>query len=322
MQDGEVVVSEVHVDSDNMLMPDDPLLRLVPATLRKRLQVGRSRLLVDWFAFGKDVEEECGGDLALDDDGDLAVSRPRRRVTLQIDHFLSSTLEGVGLQVWKASLLLSDFLLDRGFEVLGSRGCLELGCGAGLCGLVAAAFADWVYCTDARDEVLALCQRNLNSNEAFYDALGADDQQPRAHVRRLDWAHGPPLKGEPPVGPWDWTSQDLDNLSRVRVFLAADVVYDDSLTDHLFDLLCRLATHEDQLVYLAQERRVNFSLSLLEVASPAHTHLCHWLERLRGTGWRVDRLDTSFPQRLHPYSRDDYLELWRLQPPSTSVMPA
>lgn len=33
------------------------------------------------------------------------------------------------------------------------------------------------------------------------------------------------------------------------------MVYDDSLTDHLFDLLCRLATHEDQLVYLAQERR-------------------------------------------------------------------
>lgn len=48
------------------------------------LAVGRSRLLVDWFASGKDIEEECGGDLALDDDGDLAVRRPRRRVTLQI----------------------------------------------------------------------------------------------------------------------------------------------------------------------------------------------------------------------------------------------
>lgn len=48
------------------------------------LAVGRSRLLVDWFASGKEVEEECSGDLALDDDGDLAVPRPRRRVTLQI----------------------------------------------------------------------------------------------------------------------------------------------------------------------------------------------------------------------------------------------
>ncbi|CAN8002426.1 unnamed protein product, partial [Ixodes hexagonus] len=318
MQDDEVVVSEVHVDSDNMLIPDDPLLQLVPESLRGRLQVGRSRLLVDWSA-SEDAETACGGDLALDDDGDLAVPRPKRRVTLQIDHFLSSTLEGVGLQandpvqnerwsqVWKASLLLSDFLLHHGSQVLSERGCLELGCGAGLCGLVAAAFADWVYCTDARDEVLALCERNLALNEAFHEALGSGGGRSRALVRRLDWAQGPPVVAEPPRGPWDWGPEDMEGLGRVGVFLAADVVYDDSLTDHLFELLCCLATREDQLVYIAQERRVNFSLSLLEVASPAHAHLCHWLDRLKDTGWRVDRLDTSFPQYLHPYSRDDYL---------------
>lgn len=53
MQDGEVVVSEVHIDSDNMLMPDDPLLRLVPVTLRKRLQGRRSIDQIDFYSLSQ-----------------------------------------------------------------------------------------------------------------------------------------------------------------------------------------------------------------------------------------------------------------------------
>lgn len=66
-------------------------------------------------------------------------------------------------QVWKASLLLSDYLLHHGSELLRDTAVLELGCGAGLCGVVAAAFASWVCCTG---EV-----QYASSNLAVYETI-------------------------------------------------------------------------------------------------------------------------------------------------------
>lgn len=149
MQEGEVVVSEIHVDSDNILKADDPLLTLVPQQLRGPLRVAQSRLLVEWMPPRNppggtgDPQEE----LLVDQDGDLMLERPHYSTYLLLDHCLASGLPIVGLQVWKASLLLSDYLLHHGSELLRDTAVLELGCGAGLCGVVAAAFASWVCCT-------------------------------------------------------------------------------------------------------------------------------------------------------------------------------
>uniref|UniRef100_A0A224Z133 Protein containing Methyltransf 16 domain n=1 Tax=Rhipicephalus zambeziensis TaxID=60191 RepID=A0A224Z133_9ACAR len=218
MQEDEIVVSEVHVDSDNIVKnEDDPLLEMMPAALRSRLQVAQSRLHVKLDTDVKVVDPGC---LTLDKDGDLELSRARRSAQVLIDHCPATTLPTVGLQVWKAALVMSDFLLQRGREILRGKGIVELGSGVGLCGIVAAAFADYVYCTDVGEEVLHLCRRNLDQNEDFYDALAM--RQCPTKVRRLDWTKGPP-EMQTTTGAFAWSAEDLDNFRKAEIFLAADV---------------------------------------------------------------------------------------------------
>ncbi|XP_075557439.1 methyltransferase-like protein 22 isoform X4 [Dermacentor variabilis] len=228
------------------------------------------------------------------------------------DHCPATTLPTVGLQVWKAALVMSDFLLYRGRELLQGKGVVELGSGVGLCGIVAAAFADYVFCTDAWDEVLHLCQRNLDQNEDFYDAL--DMRQCPTRVRCLDWTKGLPQM-QTPEGAFAWSAEDSDDFEKAGIFLAADVVYDDRLTDCLFELLLKTVTRGNQTVYISLEKRVNFTLEDLDAASPSHIHFVQWLKKLQELGWKVRIVNLlSVPQYFGSYSRDSYLELWELRP--------
>ncbi|XP_075557436.1 methyltransferase-like protein 22 isoform X1 [Dermacentor variabilis] len=310
MQDDEIVVSEVHVDSDNIVKNDnDPLLDLMPEALRRRLQVTQSRLPVKWDV---DIKVVDPGHLTLDEDGDLELSRAGRSTQVLLDHCPATTLPTVGLQVWKAALVMSDFLLYRGRELLQGKGVVELGSGVGLCGIVAAAFADYVFCTDAWDEVLHLCQRNLDQNEDFYDAL--DMRQCPTRVRCLDWTKGLPQM-QTPEGAFAWSAEDSDDFEKAGIFLAADVVYDDRLTDCLFELLLKTVTRGNQTVYISLEKRVNFTLEDLDAASPSHIHFVQWLKKLQELGWKVRIVNLlSVPQYFGSYSRDSYLELWELRP--------
>ncbi|KAH9365425.1 hypothetical protein HPB48_003215 [Haemaphysalis longicornis] len=219
-------------------------------------------------------------------------------VGLQLPHIWSGT-------VWKAALVMSDFLLHRGRELLRGKGVVEFGSGAGLCGVVAAAFADYVICTDAWEEVLHLCGRNLKQNEAFYEAL--DVKPAPAKVRCLDWTKGLP-ETQTATGSFGWSASERDEFLKAEVFLAADVVYDDGLTDCLFELLLKGVTRAEQVVFIALEKRVNFTLDDLDVVSPSHAHFTRWLERLHERGWQVGTLDlSSIPQHFCGYSRDSYL---------------
>lgn len=220
MHENEIVVSEVHIDSDNIVKSeDDPLLKLMPEALRgRKALLAQSRLLVSWE---DDTELQVAdpGCLTLDDDGDLDLTRTRRSAQILLDHCPATTLPTVGLQVWKAALVMSDFLLHRGKELLQGKGVVEFGSGAGLCGVVAAAFAHYVICTDAWEEVLHLCCRNLKQNEAFYEAL--DVKPAPAKVKCLDWTKGTP-EMQTATGSFGWSASDTDELLKADVFLAAD----------------------------------------------------------------------------------------------------
>ena len=72
-----------------------------------------------------------------DSDGDL----PRRSDTLAertllLEHRLTTDLADVGLQVWRGSLLLSDYLLHH-HQHLCDKNILEVGSGTGLASIVA-----------------------------------------------------------------------------------------------------------------------------------------------------------------------------------------
>ena len=78
-------------------------------------------------------------ELECDSDGDLDL--PRRSDTLLerkllLEHRMTTELADVGLQVWRGSLLLSDYLLHH-HQHLCDKNILEVGSGTGLASIVA-----------------------------------------------------------------------------------------------------------------------------------------------------------------------------------------
>ena len=75
-----------------------------------------------------------------------------------------------GHAVWPVSKLIVAYLVEHKQELfIGSRPCLELGCGLGICGLAAAALgAKHVILTDGDVQVLLLAQEAVEANRALF----------------------------------------------------------------------------------------------------------------------------------------------------------
>lgn len=132
----------------------------------------------------------------FDADGDLVVrrrKRPRRRTEVLVRHECETPLAGVGMQVWRGALLLADYVVQHSAALRGST-VLELGCGCGLTGLVAARFASHVVLTDAPVRVLHNARHNAELNQSLM--CGNID------VRMLNW--------------FDHLDLLIDGLDRIR----------------------------------------------------------------------------------------------------------
>jgi len=70
----------------------------------------------------------------------------RRESAILIEHGKSTTLDKVGLQVWRGALLLADWVLHN-TKLLQSATVLELGSGTGLTSIAAAMVAKEVIST-------------------------------------------------------------------------------------------------------------------------------------------------------------------------------
>ena len=62
------------------------------------------------------------------------------------EHAMSTSLAGVGQQVWRGALLMCDYILSH-MDSLSGEAVLELGAGTGLVSLVSALTASQVFCT-------------------------------------------------------------------------------------------------------------------------------------------------------------------------------
>lgn len=82
--------------------------------------------------------------------------------------------------LWPASKILASFVARSAIIGPGAR-VLEIGCGLGLCGLVAAARGASVTLTDRSDDALALLAANAARNKLD------------VRVRRLDWDDPGPI---------------------------------------------------------------------------------------------------------------------------------
>ncbi|XP_066131016.1 methyltransferase-like protein 22 isoform X2 [Saccopteryx bilineata] len=297
---------------------------------------------------GADVTGQEGAGAQLDEDGDLDVVRRPRAPSdpdpvwplrdkvhpmiltqeedevlgdkaressthdiIRIEHTMATPLEDVGKQVWRGALLLADYILFQ-WDLFQGRTVLELGAGTGLASVVAATLAQTVYCTDVGADLLAMCQQNLALNSHLTGSGGSV-----VKVRELDWRKDELCTD--PEAPFSWSEEEISDLyNHTTILLAAEVFYDDDLTDALFKTLLRL-THRLQnacVAILSVEKRLNFTLSHLDVTCEAYDHFracLRQLEQLRDGPLRfaVEPVEASFPQRL-VYERIRQLELWKI----------
>jgi predicted nicotinamide N-methyase len=273
--------------------------------------------------------------LRYDEDGDVELRRPRPGAAaeyLTITHSMATPIRDVGLQLWLGAFLLCDFVLHFS-TCFTDVGALELGCGPGLVGIALARFAapKPLFVTDAFEKVLILAQQNLELN------AGRDS----GRVLRLDWTHE--LRQSATGDMFGWTGADIADLDKVEYLFASDVIYDDSLVDALFLRLRTLLTG-GKVLYMAMEKRYNFSLEELKVAANGYTRFCSHVhvvspaggvdpqELMRGVGsgtsstniqggitpepgkFIAQQIRADFPQRFE-YQRTKDLELWRIEPP-------
>uniref|UniRef100_A0A2K5EQQ9 Methyltransferase-like protein 22 n=1 Tax=Aotus nancymaae TaxID=37293 RepID=A0A2K5EQQ9_AOTNA len=230
---------------------------------------------------------------------------------IRIEHTMATPLEDVGKQVWRGALLLADYIL---FQQDLFRGCtaLELGAGTGLASIIAATVARTVYCTDVGADLLAMCQRNIALNSHLAAAGGGV-----VKVKELDWLKDD-LCTDPEV-PFSWSQEEISDLyDHTTILFAAEVFYDDDLTDAVFKTLSRLAHRLKNActAILSVEKRLNFTLRHLDVTCEAYDHFrscLHALEQLRDGNLRfvVEPVEASFPQLL-VYERIRQLELWKI----------
>ncbi|KAM3864027.1 methyltransferase-like protein 22 [Diretmus argenteus] len=342
----DTVLSDVH-----LLLPNTRHLMTHLNRMGQPVFVSKFKILRDAEG-GEDGGGEGGVDPVLDEDGDLEVTRRPRtsrpedrrdkvcpiiisqcttvqeeeeeeddskededdedfKYILRIEHTMATPLEDVGKQVWRGALLLADFILSHPIMFRGAT-VLELGAGTGLASVVMATVAKVVYCTDVGEDLLSMCQRNVTLNKDLLELAGGD-----VRVRQLDWLQHD-LCTDADVE-FSWTEEEVaciyDNTSFI---MAADVCYDDDLTDGLFRTLYHLCSNLAQpcITYLSIEKRLNFTLRHMDVSCEAYDHFCRCLSRLQDAvdgrcSFQVEQLATTFPQRLQ-YERIEQLELWKV----------
>ncbi|XP_066373725.1 uncharacterized protein [Miscanthus floridulus] len=194
--------------------------------------------------------------VAVDEDGDLVLDRRRRNKyvrsdchLLTIQHGVTSSLKSVWLQVWKAALLLADFVLHKSFSSSNFDGVTAIEIGAG---------------TDRGTDILDNCLANVHTNSGL---LKFDEA--KVCVWELDWKTSWP----PPVGTYDpsdpsrylWSASEVEEAEKATVLFAADVIYIDDLSDLFFDAVKKLMSS-------GAKKRYNFSLDELDVVANGYAH--------------------------------------------------
>ena len=290
MMESDLILSDVHsekIATDNASAQMTRFkFRIPPSTDRKNVEITRSCRPTSY---------------SIDQDGDFEFETDSEFLlfdVVRLHHHMSTNLTYVGLQVWKGSLIMCDYILHHN-ELFQGKNILELGAGTGLTGIAVAQYAASVMCTDKGDEILNLCRKNFSENASLINSLCV------TIVQELDW------------------NTDFELCIEPDYVLAADCIYDDDLTDALFRTLLKIfsdrinpstdcANRTAPTVLLSLEKRLNFTIDEYDVTCQQYDHFQESLQQL-GDNFTITKLEVDNLPLYFNYDRTKYLELWSIE---------
>uniref|UniRef100_A0A182WDX3 Methyltransferase-like protein 22 n=1 Tax=Anopheles minimus TaxID=112268 RepID=A0A182WDX3_9DIPT len=238
--------------------------------------------------------------IKLDKDGDLDVERPRKGA-IEIEHRKSTRLDAVGLQIWRGALLLADYIMHNEKKFKNSH-ILELGSGVGLTSIVASMYAREIICTDIDIEgLLDLIRRNVQRNAHL------SNPHCRMHVNELDFK----------VSYQDYPRELKDKLQHVQYVVAADVIYDDDITEAFVRTIVSLLLELPKLkaIYIALEKRYVFTLEDMDSVAPCYDYFLRYFQKRNSrfgvNRWKVINVCMNFP-RFFDYDKVKDLVLLKI----------
>jgi len=219
-------------------------------------------------------------------------------LSITLEHCVSSSVDLVGLQVWRGAFLLADYLLSHPDLFVG-RKVIELAAGTGLTSVTAATMASHVTATDVdRGDILPLLQRNGERNSKLMTGC-------KWNVQEVDFF-------------WDTWTEELESVVlEGEIVLAADVVYDKDITKHFFKTLVKVLSFAPKVAFIAIEKRQRTGDEGALIA-PNFEYFQENLEQVHlsrprdNVMLKVTREETDF-QQFFKYSRVLELTLWKVE---------
>ncbi|XP_011498998.1 PREDICTED: methyltransferase-like protein 22 [Ceratosolen solmsi marchali] len=231
------------------------------------------------------------GVLEYDEDGDLILDRSEERSIL-IEHSTATELKLVGLQIWRGALLLGDYILSHP-DIFQNKTVLELGSGVGFDSIIAGMSAKEVICSDINlGGILKLIEKNFERNKVLIKS--------NVTITELDFLNT------------DWNTTLKNKVTKVDVIMAADVIYDDKITDGFVKTLTKLLDLPNvRQAYVAMEKRYVFTITDLDSVAPMYEEFLRCIKR-RKLNWSIEEIDLDFPQYFH-YQRLSQLLLMKIE---------
>ncbi|XP_059095483.1 methyltransferase-like protein 22, partial [Tigriopus californicus] len=219
-----------------------------------------------------------------------------------LEYKTQTRLNEVGAQVWRGSLFLADFLFNYPKALQGKR-VLEIGAGTGLASVVALLCQpQGLVATDLAFN-LDLLERNLARNVSCLSGMlsnqAQDERQDRIYrvmpcdiktiISDKESATGVQTQTGPTLVEQVLTARQV--TSSMDVYLGADLVYDQDLSEALVGLIRHIAYSllrepsskaQTRVVLLSIDKRYVFTLKDAEIKAPMFEHFYQELREMLG----------------------------------------
>ncbi|XP_043486622.1 methyltransferase-like protein 22 [Polistes fuscatus] len=229
--------------------------------------------------------------IKYDQDDDLDIDRNVENI-LYIEHNVSTELQMVGLQVWRGALLLADYILSNP-DLFKGKIIMELGSGVGLTSIVASFLAKEIICTDINlGEILNIVKRNFIRNISYVKC--------KFYIEELNFLN---LK---------WSQSLEEKINVTDIIIAADVIYDDVITDGFVTTLDKILKKKDsKIAYIALEKRYVFTVANMDTVAPMYEEFLRCIRR-QNLNWNIEYVKIDFP-RFFKYDRVKHMILMKIQ---------